>query len=74
MKSSSKRIKAPSTKEDLFTVIQESWNHFDKEYCFKLVKSMSEIIKIVIKAQRRANEYQSLFCQRIFFLSNRKKN
>ena len=25
--------------------IQESWNPFDKEYCFKLVKSMPEKIK-----------------------------
>ena len=32
-------------KEDLLTVIQESWNHFDEEYCFKLVKSMPKRIK-----------------------------
>ena len=30
----SERIKASSTKEDLLIVIQENWNHFDKEYCF----------------------------------------
>ena len=29
--------KATSTKEDLLSAIWESWNHFNKEYCFKLV-------------------------------------
>ena len=29
----------------------EKWNHFDKENCFKLVKSMSERIKVAIKAR-----------------------
>ena len=43
--------KAPSTKEDLLTVIWESWNHFDKKkrYCFKLAEYMPERITIVIK-------------------------
>ena len=42
--------KAGSTKEDLLTVIRDSWNSFDKEYCFKLVKCMPERIKIIIKS------------------------
>ena len=50
-------VKAPSTKEDLLTAIQESWNHFDKEYCFKLMKSMSKRIKAVMKIQGRAIKY-----------------
>ena len=41
---------ALSIKEDLLRVIQEKWNQFDKEYCFKLKKSMFERIKAEIKA------------------------
>ena len=44
--------KAPMIKEYLLTAIRESWNHFDKGYYFKLVKSLAERIKAVIKAQR----------------------
>ena len=32
-------------KEGQLTVIQEILNHFDKEYCFRLVKTMPEKIK-----------------------------
>ena len=48
--------KALSTKEDLLTAISESWNNFDKEYCFKLVNTIPERIKTVIKAQGRSIE------------------
>ena len=34
------RDKGPSTKEDLLTAFWESWNQFDKEYYFKLVKEL----------------------------------
>ena len=44
--------KAPSTKE---TAIQEDWNHFDKEYCFKFVKSIPVRIEAVIKVQGGGN-------------------
>ena len=36
--------KAPYSKEDLLTTIQSSWNHFDKEFCFKLVKLFKMVI------------------------------
>lgn len=42
--------KVPSTK-DILTTVQESWNSFDKRYCFELMKSMPERIKVVIKAE-----------------------
>ena len=42
--------KAQSTKNDLLTAILEVWSNFDKEYCFKLAKSMPEIIKVIIRA------------------------
>ena len=42
--------KAQSTKEDLLNAIPESWIHFHKEYCFKLVKCMPQLMKTVIKA------------------------
>ena len=45
--------KAPSVKEDLLTAIQVSWNHFDKEYCFK----RPEVIMAVTKAQERTIKY-----------------
>ena len=34
--------------------MRESWNYFNKEYWFNLVKSMHERIKAVIKASGRA--------------------
>ena len=43
--------KALSTKADLLVAIQESFNHFDKKCCFKLVKSMPGRIKVVIKKE-----------------------
>lgn len=42
--------KVPFSKNYLLTAIHESWNHFDKEHCFKLLKYMPERIKTVIKA------------------------
>ena len=47
--------------KDLLTVIQESWNHFNKEYCLKLLKFMPQRIKAVIKARRELIKY--FFCQ-----------
>lgn len=44
-------------KKDLLTTIQESWNDFDKEYCFKLRKSIPERIKAVMKACGWAIKY-----------------
>ena len=44
--------------------MQESWNYSDKEYCFKLVKSMPERTKGVIKAQGEVAKSQFYF----FFL------
>ena len=41
--------KTQPTKKDLLTALQDSWNHLDKEYCFKLVNSMPERIQAVIK-------------------------
>ena len=41
---------APFNQKDLLTAIQKSWNHFDKDYCFELVKFMPERITAVIKA------------------------
>ena len=61
------RIKAPSTKEDLLIIIQESWNHFDKEYCFKLLKSMPERNKSVIKTLEGTTKYSN-------FLVNESQN
>ena len=49
--------KVASPKEDLWIAIQESWNHFDKEDCFELVKSMFERIKAVIKAWKGTIKY-----------------
>ena len=60
--------KVPATKENLLTAIRESWNHFDKEYYFELVKSMPERIKVVKKAQR--GETNTIFCQWIPFFPN----
>ena len=44
-------LMSPSTLRSLLTDIQESWKHFDKEYCFKLVKSVPERIKTDIKTR-----------------------
>ena len=44
-------------KQNLLTAIQESWNHFDKEYYSKLVKSMPKKIKVGIKARGGAAKY-----------------
>ena len=44
--------------KDLLIAIQESWNHFDKEYGFKLVNSIPERIKAVIKTRGRQIKYQ----------------
>ena len=44
-------VKVLPTGVDLLIAIQESWNHFDKGYCFKLTKFMPEKIKAIIKAQ-----------------------
>ena len=41
--------------KNLLNAIWKSWNYFDQEYCFKLLKSMSERIKAVIKARGGAN-------------------
>ena len=51
-------VKALSTKEDLFSAIQETWNDFDKEYCFKLAESMSARINAVIKTWGGTIKYQ----------------
>ena len=48
--------KVPFT-EDLLTAIQERWNHLHKERYFKLVKSIPERIKILIKSQGGATKY-----------------
>ena len=63
------RIKAQSTKEDLLTVIQESWNDFDKESYFKLVKSLPERIKalstkedLLIVIQENWNHFDKEYC------------
>ena len=45
----------PSSK-DLLTPIRRNWCHFDKVYCFKSIKSMTERIKAVIKAPRVASK------------------
>lgn len=50
----------PSTKEGLLTAIWEDLNHFDKEYCFKLMKSTPGRIKPVIKPQREVGEQLSI--------------
>ena len=51
------RKNASFRREYLFTGIQESWNHFDKEHCFELMYSIPEGIKAVINAQGRATKY-----------------
>ena len=40
------------------TGIWISWNHFDKEYCFKFVKAMLERIQMVIKVWGGATLYK----------------
>lgn len=50
-------------KKDLLTTIPESWNDFDKEYCFKLQKSIPERIKAVMKVDERQLSINSyVFC------------
>ena len=51
--------KAPPIR-DLLSPIQEIWNHFDKEFCFKLVKSIPERIKAIIKTRRGTTKFS--FC------------
>ena len=48
--------KLHSQKNGLLTVIWKSWNYFNKEYFFELMKSMHERIKAFIKAHGRANQ------------------
>ena len=48
--------KAPSCKADLSTAIPESWSQLDEEYSCSLVKSMSQRIQAVIKAQGGATK------------------
>ena len=52
--------KVPSIKEDQFTKI---WKFFDKEYFFKLLKSIPERIQAVIKFQGDNFVYILFFCQ-----------
>lgn len=49
--------KAPFAKKDLLTAVWESWHYFNKEYLFKLVKSMSERIQAILKGSRGATKY-----------------
>ena len=62
--------KAPFTK-DLLTDIQKSWNHFNKEYWFKLVKSLPERIKVVSKAWEATMYFNFFFLKEFhnFFLN-----
>ena len=48
---------APFIREYILTTIQESWNHFEKEYCFKLGKSQPKRIKNILKAQGEVSKY-----------------
>ena len=41
-----------SLTKGLLTDNQKNWDHFDKKYCFKIVKSITERIKAVIKTQK----------------------
>ena len=50
-----------STYEDQWTAIQENWNHFGEEYCFKFVKSIFERIKANIKAWGGATKHPYFF-------------
>ena len=50
-------IKAQSSKEDLLTVIQQSWNHCDEEYGSKLLKSIPKIIKATTKSDKEQDKY-----------------
>ena len=47
--------KALFNKEKFLTAIWETWNHFDKEYCFELVKFIPERIKADIKISMSGN-------------------
>ena len=49
---------------DLLTSNWKSWNHFDKECCFRIMKSMPERIKAVIKALEEETKHLFI-CQRI---------
>ena len=55
---------------DLLTAIQESWNYLDKEYCFKLEKSLPERNEAVINTEEEqlsidsnvfVNEFHNFF-------------
>ena len=59
---------SPSTK-DLLIAIQEIWPHFDKEYFFKLVGSVPERIKAIIKTQREITRYSNFFVLKLKFFS-----
>ena len=47
-------VKDPSTKEDMFAAIQESWNYVGEEYCTK--SSLKELG--LIKIRGGATKYQ----------------
>ena len=49
--------KASSTKKDPLVVIPVSWKHFDKDYCFNLVKSILKRIMAVVKARKGSTKY-----------------
>ena len=49
--------KASFTKEYILILIWESWNHFEKEYGFRLVKSIHEWNKAFIKACEEVTKY-----------------
>ena len=51
--------KAVSTKKGLLTAIRGIWNHIALEYCFKLVNSIPERNKVIIKA--RSEIFKLLF-------------
>ena len=47
----------PFSKEVSLSTIGKRWIHFDKEYCFRLMKLMSKIIKDVIKSPVGSTKY-----------------
>ena len=50
-------MKVLPTEECPLTVIKKSYNKFDKEYYFILIKCMPERIKAVMKTRRGATKY-----------------
>ena len=64
-----KRKKVSATIEDLLIAIRENWRHFDKEYCFKLVKPLLEKIMLLKSFEERKlsidffNEFPNIFPQ-----------